>query len=180
MKRDEKSPVVQLMILVWNNVNHVTSHSWERLNQAMLQALFLAIGSGWAFEVDDFKEIYESFRGGRWLGHQGLEGPYAKAISVANRSAAMAIEAYLERPPFMMNNVDQPGGGIYMHGGWTRKRDRLAVGSQFDWEGYRVRVTSFSGKDELIACYYKQMKRSESPAKRFRISRKDLPRPEKP
>lgn len=152
-KKQNQSPVWQLLSLVWRNTNHATGDSWERLNHSMHGALSLAINAGFPFLLDDFGRAMNDFRGGRWFhGEQS----YAMAVHVGNLSACRAFEAWKKRKPFIADDVSSNDWrGNYT----TRKRGRLAIGCTFPWQGCRVKVTSFSADEShLIACAYHDRK----------------------
>ncbi len=140
-RKKQPSDVQQLLQHMWHRVNKPTN-SWERINHSMHQALCLAITSGYRFEPDDFAVAYEAFQGGHWFTAATNEYLYGLAIRSVNLSAALSFEHWKGRPPFIADDVG------------NRKRERLAVGSQFHWKGSRVKVTSFAD-DHLTACSYK-------------------------
>ena len=51
--KSNASPVVQLLDHVWLNTNSAVSHSYDRINRAMRNALELAIVAGFKFVEDD-------------------------------------------------------------------------------------------------------------------------------
>jgi len=127
-------------------VKHVWSHcprgSWRRLNNAMHAATKLAIESGMHWAKADFRTIAKTMRLHRW---GNTENFYRIAITVGNLSAAQSIEAYLKRPPFIVDT-----GWPYDTG-----RRRAAVWTPFVWCGERVKVTSFADDgSHLVACSY--------------------------
>lgn len=155
----EQSPVMQLLELVWRSGLTATSHSWSRLNHGMLEALRLAVGSGMEFAEADFQKLLADnprrFRSGFWIGER--EKLYELAVTVGNLSAAKSFEQAVGRKPFMADEVD-PGEDRsgYVHRTGTRKRERLAVGFRFPWEGETVKVTSFARDNSyLTACSYR-------------------------
>lgn len=154
-----QSPVIHLLDHVWKHCNDGTSHSWERLNHAMSNALSLAIGAGFAFDVGDVKHIMTNYSSGHWIGESD-EWIYADAIRVANMSAVQSYEAYKNRQPFIADDVRfSMNGSSYMHGGGDRKKERLAVGFEFKHQGKKFRVTSFADDSSYVtACSYKRLK----------------------
>ena len=141
-------------------------------NAAMHKALWLAVEGGMRFEKDDFLTLSERFKMGRWatssMGYG--EDYYALAVAVRNISACRAIEAWKNRKPFIVQaRTPSPCGVARVWSG----RGRLAVGSKFMWQAWRVTVTSFNdAADSLTAVY-----REDDPhklTKRFRIGRKQL------
>jgi hypothetical protein len=144
----------------WYGANKGTAHSWERLNHAMQDALRLAIGAGLKFEPGDWGRIASSFGFDRWIGAEGEERFYALAVQVGNMSAVKAMEDAWGRRPFIADRV-KPGRALhgYLHGNdlTKRKRCRLAVGFEFQWETTEVTVTSFAPDDSyLTACSYRR------------------------
>lgn len=57
MVMEQRTPVIALLNLVWEQTNTATAHSWERLNHAMRNALELAIGAGFPFALEDMQYI---------------------------------------------------------------------------------------------------------------------------
>lgn len=173
MARQTVSSVVGLLDQVWSNTNAAVPHSWERLNHAMRNALTLAVGAGFEFQLNDMRYIVEHYRSEYWIG-ASFEWIYSQAVRVGNLSAAKSYEEYKGRKGFIADDVD-PGNDCpgYLHRTGQRKRERLAVGCQFPWKGYTVEVTSFAENgDLLIACAY-----TGYPLKllrRFRITRADI------
>lgn len=170
---ENKSPAVQLLDLVWKHCNTATTHSYERLNHSMRNALSLAIGAGFEFHEDDYKYILGAYRTGYWIG-ASTEWFYTEAIAVENMSAIKTYEKHKERQPFIADGVTITSNNGYTHGSHlVRKRERLCVGATFVWEGQRVRVTSFAeDNSRLTACIIRHTPaEGEKVAKRFKITR---------
>lgn len=152
-----ESPGFGFLELLWEHSQEATGHSWTKLIGALREALETAISAGLRFDVDDFKKMAKSMRVGYWWGDDGGERFYRIACESRNLSACQAWEAYTERPPFIL------------HG------NRLAQGMELDhWPGLtgRVRLNSFSGRDEINAASYWNGKAYQpKPFKRFRITR---------
>ena len=157
----EGSPAYNMLSIVreafrWKNApgSQYESALWETLKVALVHDI--------EFDLDDFHRMEDDFGFPHWT-VGGLEAIYALACAKSNKSnwvngsAARACENYIGRKPYIV-------GG-----------ERLAVGYAFKWKGTRVKVTSFRGADEMIACAY-----GESPAnyrkvtRRFRIPRPDF------
>lgn len=180
-KEQPKSAVIELLDLVYGNANRKTGHSWERLNHAMRDALALAIGSGFEFAEGDVAYIMGHYKSGCWIGETD-EWVYADAINVGNMSAIHSYERYKGREPFFGTNVRFRGDNTYLHLSSTRKKERLAVGVEFEWHGKKHRVTSFAADNTYVnACSYKRIKRDgkwggydEKIDKRIRIGRDGL------
>jgi len=151
---NQDSTVIQFLSHVRDHTNEVHGWSWGRLNQSMHQAMMLAIGAGFEFQGDDFREAFDRFCGNYWL---DCENYYAHAVAEGNLSAAQAYEAFVGREPFIVDNPKSRGVGV------RRKRYRVAVGSTFPWMGEEVTVTSFGcsaegsdGGNYLTACTYQE------------------------
>ncbi|KKM85208.1 hypothetical protein LCGC14_1291420 [marine sediment metagenome] len=170
-KKQKPSPVYRLLSLVWNNTNKATGDSWERLNQSMCGAMNLAIDAGFPFAPDDFNRAMADFDGGRWFDGEGY---YTLAVQTGNLSACQAIEVWKKRPSFIADDVSTGKNCSYAHLVSTRKRGRLALGSQFPWRGHQVKVTSFARDgSHLTACSYHARKAndySNKVAKRYKIT----------
>lgn len=112
--------------------------SWRDTNASRHEAL--AYATRWMrFDPEDVAKIYSEFKGGYWFGD--AEGHYASAIAAGNKSAMAAWEHFLRREPWIY--TDHLG-----------ERTRLTVGSWFEWEGERVKVTSFADANTVVACSY--------------------------
>lgn len=150
----QKSAAYKFLQIVWRSQGeYQNSHSWDRLNHAMKDALHMAILYGFRFGIDDFILICKrpgegGFNFGYWAGVDGKdmwgEGFYSLACDGQygpNLSAARAFEKWKNRKPFMLDGK------------------RLFIGSRLKWPDEKnklyipVDVTSFS-KDGtyLIAC----------------------------
>ncbi|MFA6242570.1 MAG: hypothetical protein WC655_16655, partial [Candidatus Hydrogenedentales bacterium] len=149
MKKD--SPAIHFLRHVWESVGDKQGDSWNRLNQAMGDALGMAIKYGMRFYVDDFSLIANApsergFNGGYWLGQTPATGEryYTLACAVdraygVNMSACLAFEAWKGRPPFICKDAQCVTGR------------RVAIGSDVEWG----RVTSFASDGQsFIACAY--------------------------
>lgn len=147
-----KSPLLQLLDVVWENSLVATCHSYGRLNTAMRDALRLAIGSGFEFTLGDMTYVFSNYRSGYWLGAD-QEWVYSSAIVEANLSAARSYEAAVVRKPFMANRVMVADCLRFGHQAGVRDRERLHVGAKFNWQGDYVTVTSFRD-DVVVACAY--------------------------
>ena len=167
MSKTKHSPAYIGVEHTWDHANKATAFSWTRLNQSMHASLSLAITSGQRFDVDDFRKIFDDFRGKRWS--CGQERYFGSAVRCGNMSAIQSFEAFAERGPFI---VDKPSGA----------RGRVVIGSRFDWRGAVVFVTSFAGKNErgdetVIVCAYHPWKEGDYSNKikrRIRISTGDI------
>lgn len=173
------SDAIKLLDLVWHNANDGTSHSWERLNHAMLAALRLAVGSGFKFTLTDVKHVFENYRSERWIGD--WETIYSIGVAVENMPFVTSYELYRKRMPFIADDVTMEDRSGYAHTGGhiTRAKCRLTVGSTFQWKGVKVKVTSFSSDNSYLnACSYKPRTpdgyESSKIDKRFKIAREDI------
>lgn len=133
MPTKTSSPARDLVQVVWDNAPR---DSWQRLNAAMYSAVKLAVRAGLTFAKDDFDHFESSMRMYYWIGQGGVESLYGTAVGQGNTSACQAIEAFLNREPFLFEGV------------------RIHVGHDFVWQGEMVRCTSID-QDSLIACSYR-------------------------
>lgn len=159
-KKPKRSSVMQLLDLAFVRCRGATTASKYRLDQTMQDAVVLAINAGFRFDPHDWQRIVTDYpnRGYR------LEPCYALAIQTCNLSAAIAIEDYRQRPPFILDDVncDQISGYLFRRpyvrsNTFHRNHSRAGVGHRFTWRGYTMTVTSFLGVNEdarLIACAY--------------------------
>lgn len=140
--------------------------SWRTLNSMMHQALRMAINAGTDFGEADFLEFHARFRFGYWIGADGVEIMYGLAIEAGNRSAWRAIEYYLGRQPFIVKRARY---------GHLHVMPRVCVGAEFDWEGERVKVTSFDDTNRaLIACSYKPHRVAQKILHRYVITHAEI------
>jgi hypothetical protein len=143
IKSHRPSPALAHVLHVWNHAPHKSN---ARFNGALYSALKNAIASGMEFHPDDLRWLAKENRLDWWL-TDGGEGLYALACGSErgseNTSAALAFEKHLGRPAYLWAEE-------------TKTPARLHRGSQFTWQGHRVRVTSFNDDDQsLTACSYK-------------------------
>lgn len=154
IEADAHSPVLALVKHVVRHVAGVGTWSRELRRSAMTGALELAFDSRMHFQLDDFEALADISWGSGYYTHSFMgkpadeEGWYTKAIETHNRSAAISLEKWANRKPFMFN--------LFYSGGIHRVTPtRLAVRSEFVWENSRVTVTSFAEDgNSLIACAY--------------------------
>lgn len=126
---------------------HHHNTAWRDINPMYAKTLRLAITSRMHFEISDFAIISERYSAAHWLGDDAsIEGWYALCIGRGHPSAAASFEAWLERPPFLVDGA------------------RVYVGRSFDWEGTNYRCTSIT--NDLI-----RAKRDGQPATLIEIPR---------
>ncbi len=142
-----RTPVTELLYVIYNESNQIGSRSYRKVNQAMQDGLTLAIRTGFKFEEGDFDYIDKFYGFSYWgrVDKSGTRGEeyYTLAIEENNITAAISFESYKARPPF-----------IYLG-------RRLAVGSEFVLptreEGQIWKVNSFThseGKTKINCGYY--------------------------
>ena len=162
--RKKDSPAMALLDLVWTGTKR---GSWRRLNNAMYAALDLAIRSGRVFHERDFHAIFKRYGMEHW---ESTETSYAVACTTGNLSACESIEAWKDRPPYIVDGCDG-----------MRSRGRVAVGFRFRWAGELVTVTSFAADGtHLTACSYSRSEpdrhgyTTEKLLHRYRITPEDI------
>jgi len=137
MKNKKQSIAMQMMTLAWENSN-LHGKSWTRLNARLQSILEQIIGFEIEFEKDDFKNIFESFRGGYWFSQSSNGNNYGEGFySIAcawNNSAAKSFESWTNREPFILNS------------------NRLNEGSEFAYNNYFWRVSGFSKDNKTCLC----------------------------
>jgi hypothetical protein len=143
--KSELSPVQTIIGTLYRESMTATGHSWTRLNGALSGTMTNLIVAGVAFTPDDVSDALSGRNAGRW---SNLERWYSVACGSehsdggGNRSAAISLEKYLGRSPFIWAER-------------TKTPQRLYVGAVFTWKGERVTVTSFDdAKKTLTACSY--------------------------
>lgn len=167
-KTEEKSAALGLLDYVWNRTPY---RSHRAVNEAMQIALGMAVESGLEWAIGDCAIIEKEYRPSYWMGENGWELSYSRACDGKhgpNPSAIMAIEAHLNRKPFLVAKD--------AHG---RPRIRLHVGARFDWHDNLtarafVTVTSFGtktvkGQDGnetevpcVVACTYQPLEKDKN------------------
>lgn len=171
-KKQQRSAVLQLLDLVYAVSNKGTSHSYERLNHAMRNALELAVGAGFEFDEGDVAYILgPNYRSSYWVGSSD-EWIYSQAIAVGNSSAIASYELAKKRQAIIADDVDlHCDRNHYLHMSGTRQRERICVGATFTYRGQTLTVTSFASDSSYAnACSYVNRKVS----KRFKITRDDI------
>jgi len=175
---EKKSKVVEFVAMAISEAFCSVEYSRERSGYPGRDALRLAVEHGFYFEENDIETLFKpvSYHGGRF--GCDLDDLYRVAVGMKNIRAAISIEKYLGRKPFIFVGVESRIG----HGRFSWERtQRIAVGSAFDWwcpehKKYRVECTSFADDQEsLIACAYEFDENGDKCiAKRFKITRKML------
>lgn len=139
------SPAWKFMQMVWD---HGPQGSWERLRGALSSAAQLAITSD--FTWDAYTLAYLAQACARYNGCHGNaywradEQHYGLALSYRggpNMSFVRAYEEWHGRKPFILKRRDPLRGAV--------TSERLCVGSAFEWDGERVRVTSLHAADNM-------------------------------
>ncbi len=152
-KKEKRSPVIELMNHVYVQSTRTDPRSWQRVNNAMRDALHIAIGSLFEFAEDDFSYIAHHYGSGYWLGDD-IERWYSHCVASGNSSAYMSFEKMMKnRQPLIADSVD-PVESKFAHSTGIRAKERLHVGASFAWKGHRVTVTSFSSDGSCTACAY--------------------------
>jgi len=160
--------VVKFISIAWANAGG-DPHSWVEFNQR-IRAIIHIVAESFFWHEGDIDELMKL---GSWkgrittcLGECGFEGIYSSAVMSHNVSAYTEIERYIERTPIIADGAN------------NRKRDRLCVGSKFEWKGERVRVTSFNKDGKATCCSYSHVKAeygyTEKLKKRYTIGSDDI------
>jgi hypothetical protein len=171
---EPKSQVIQLLDLVydatWKDGKKIV---WSRVNSAMQAALKIAIGSGFKWDVDDWKHVMSHYNCGFWIG-DNIEWWYSECVSASNISAIVAYETYVDRKPFIADCVT-PTKCDLAHSTGSRERERLAIGFEFYYQGQRVVVNSFGVDGSYLNATdwrgYETGKTSTKKIKRHKITR---------
>lgn len=144
------SPTIQMLDICWRYNRKATGFSYLRLNQSMREALFVAVDAGLPFAEDDIATMMKRFNMGRWIGAEGIEMLYARAVAYGHRSAWQAIEKYRGRKPFIVKGATLPNN--FGHGASHQPMARVTVGTEFVWQGVKVRCNSFNDEKGLMNC----------------------------
>ena len=145
MTKQQQSPAVKLIQLAWDYSCSGVSHSWQVYNHAVADAARLAAESfRWdKGDLDIVSAIHNSRRGiDISLGEHGYERLYTVAVKSGNMTFCEEYERWRGREPIIADGANR------------RQRDRLCVGSQFEWQGEIVTVTSFAKDGAAVACSY--------------------------
>jgi len=139
----DESPAMRMLATVWR---HNRLHSYGKLNRTMQTALRLAITADMPFGIDDFSQYNHRFGFEHW-GGSPPERWYSLAAETRNRSAARSYAKWFGRPPFIYDRVLGESEVLI--------RRRLAVRTEFVWEGDVWRVTGFAKDGQsCVACTY--------------------------
>jgi len=147
MKKPE-SEVIRFVRIAWAS----WPGSWQRYNQIIGATLRLC-AEGFQWERGDIAQLIGICRNGRCdihrcLGEFGFEGLYTIAVRTGNLSYCLEYERYCQREPIIVDDVN------------GRQRDRVCIGSEFQWNDERVKVTSFR-KGRAVACSYRETVEAE-------------------
>jgi len=136
------SDAIEFVSLAWHGLS---SRSWLCYNQRVRAAAHIAAEGMWWGKgtIGEMLEL-RNYRYGitKCLGENGMEHLYATAVRAGNRSFCLEYERWAKRPPLIVENVN------------GRQRDRLCLGSEFQWAGETVEVTSFNAQGEVVCCSY--------------------------
>ena len=166
------SSVIQLLDVVWGAKCDGGHRAWSRLNNALREALRIAIGGGFKWDLDDWKHVMQSYLTGHWIG-ENVEWWYSYAIASANASCIASYEHYTGRAAFIADDVD-PVKCELAHSGGTRKRERLGIQFRFTFQGVRWRVNSFGPDGSYLNATEEPRPRSSEdgpPQRRLKITR---------
>ena len=178
---EQASDPIHLLDHVWETICRADSTSYAALNTSMRQALGIAVGGGMTFKENDFNHIFENYKSGYWIG-ESSEDWYAMAIMIGNTSAIKAFEFAKGRASIIADDVSFPERSLaksYCHvHPRSRKKERLATGFTFPWNGEDVIVTSF-GSDEngtyVTACSHEDGRKHYGKVlHRYKINRANI------
>jgi hypothetical protein len=144
------SPTIEMLDICWRYNRKATGFSWLRLNSSMRDALFVAVEAGLPFAEDDMAAMMERFNMGRWIGAEGTEMLYARAVAYGHKSAWQAIEKHRGRRPFIVKGATLRNS--FGHGASNQPMSRVTVGTEFVWQGVKVKCNSFNDKLGVMHC----------------------------
>jgi hypothetical protein len=174
MMNEQKSKAIQLLDLVWSCANAGTPFSWERLNSSMYTALKLAVGSGFAFALDDVAYIRNNYRSYYWIG-ASYEVIYTEAVIVNNITAIESYEHTYNRKPIRANDCYMGNTSLYSHlSNINRKRSRLCLGMGFRYKNTLAWVTKFLPDDKIVACVYEKRWPGGKPVKVMKLNQQQI------
>lgn len=161
MRKDTDSPVVRWVQLARRCGCGGVPFSYSVLNEQITNAVRMAARS-FEWQEGDLSAVLAE--AGRGL-YGTTEQLYATAVAAGNRSFCLEYERHVNRKPILVDNV--------IHHGYTsRKRDRIAEGTRFRWDGDLVTVTSFADDGAAIACSYANEDESRRSGHRLKIKRR--------
>ena len=178
---NKKSRVVEFVTIAVRESFCSVPFSRERGDYPGRDALRLAVKHGFFFEESDIETLlkFVNYYGGFVV--CDIESLYCEAVGMKNIRAAISIEKYLKRKPFIFVGVSAAGWVSGRFGG--PRTQRIAVGSKFNWrcdagKEYWVECTSFAKDQEsLTACFSKQDENDKKRVmKRFKITQEMLKR----
>lgn len=145
-----ESAVIRMLELVWGQATKGPNWSWERLNQGLWGAVYLAVDAGFEFNRGDIGRMFrerqdtpKGFRAGYWLRPERVYSAAVNGRHGVNMSVCRMVEDYLKRKPFLVGEYGK------------KSKRRIAVGTRFTWYGEDVTCTSFSDHSKhLTACSY--------------------------
>lgn len=156
----KESPALHLIRFAYDQVKCGKSRDQYRF--AMGDIIRFAVAHGLRFDIDDIHALHhqvDKVWGGRRtysiFDGCNIEWLYALACGEnrgqQNMSAALSIEKFLGRKPFLVRESPR-----------VKTPTRVYVGFQFAWYSVRVKCTSFNdSKGSLIACTYKPRETDE-------------------
>lgn len=150
--KNTDSCAMEFILSAWKGANSGNRHSWERFNRAVGEACRLAARS-FEWEEGDLEKFCNisncRYNILKCVGCGGLESLYADAVKNENRTFCVEYERWAQREPIIVDNVN------------GRTRDRLCIGSKFQWKDEPVEVTSFNDAGLAIACSYQRVSEGE-------------------
>lgn len=138
MKKQTQSPAMTLVLHVRENWGHRRGRSRQQSNEAVSQAVKLAIRYGLEWAKDDFAQLAKQRTQSYYDTsiYRADEFDYSLACGSdrcsGNPTAAASYEAYRKRKPFLICDDG------------NKTPTRVYVGRRIEWAGDRLEVTSFS------------------------------------
>ena len=148
--KNEKSPAYQLVELTWQ---HCDRSSWLKINSSMFNSVCHAVRSGLNFNIDDFSDFINNFRGGYWFyvnsGGKGYPNCgsrfYSIACEVGNISACLSFEKWAKIKPFIIKNTRMAVDSLLLD---KSNKRRIRV-TGFDLENNKIMFVCYEINDSL-------------------------------
>lgn len=157
-KKNEISPAIQMYRMAMSFKGFQQCRSRLRNSHAKNEIVKYCIKFGIQFFIDDFKVLPS--------GEEYYALSCGEKREFENRSAALAMESFWNRKPFLLREID------------NKTPERIYVGRCFEWSDdgvrkLRLKCTSFNDEKKYFnACEYDDS--IGNPIRRFKITHEDI------
>ena len=174
----KKSEVYKMAVQFCDNIGKGRNITRDGVCRAWSAFWFLLIEHGFEFRKNDLKLLRDIKTGHYYTPrvHMPDEGHYSLSVRCSNLSFVYAYEFLKKRVPFICKNVSYYScwPGFTNNATQSKRQGRLVLNSEFLWQTFPVKVTSFDDNtNSLIACAYntkKDWQERDVITKRFTIT----------